>query len=150
MGVHVEIVSIGQHIDLNSGSVVNQLLLRLPDGSTASAAVDETVVKRVIDLNLGGSNAQSSMAPMPQEGFGPIADKPFVDSGGEEGNVTVFGGEETQPTPQEAPIMPTQSMRSRTVPMNSHGYPIVPNNGVDPGEVVGPGSDVDEDGVAQA
>jgi len=45
-----------------------------------------------------------------------------------------------------------QPTRMVNVPMDSHGYPIVPNNGgVDPASVVGGTSgDADEDGVGQA
>jgi hypothetical protein len=45
------------------------------------------------------------------------------------------------------PIMPGVARRARTVQSDDHGYPIVSNADVDPGEVVAGGDDIDEDGV---
>lgn len=47
------------------------------------------------------------------------------------------------------PILPGVGSRGRTVQKDDLGYPIVDNGGVDPGEIVGTGDDVDEDGVGQ-
>jgi hypothetical protein len=47
------------------------------------------------------------------------------------------------------PILPHQARPARTVLADEYGYPIVSNSDVDPGEVVGSGDDVDEDGIGQ-
>jgi hypothetical protein len=46
-----------------------------------------------------------------------------------------------------SPIMPGVARRARTVQSDDFGYPIVSSSDVDPGEVVGSGDDIDEDGV---
>lgn len=48
-----------------------------------------------------------------------------------------------------SPILPGKTARVRTVPADEYGYPIVSNAGVDPGEIVGGGDELDEDGVGQ-
>lgn len=48
-----------------------------------------------------------------------------------------------------SPILPQRTQSARTVPKNEWGYPIVSNADVDPGEVVGSGDVVDEDGIGQ-
>lgn len=47
-----------------------------------------------------------------------------------------------------SPMIPG-TVRGRTVPANEKGYPILNDGTVDPGEVVGGGDDVDDDGVGQ-
>jgi hypothetical protein len=47
------------------------------------------------------------------------------------------------------PILPGTQNRGRTVQADEWGYPIVDDAGIDPGEIVGTGDDVDEDGVGQ-
>ena len=47
------------------------------------------------------------------------------------------------------PILPHQARPARTVLADEYGYPIVSNSDVDPGEVVGSGDDIDEDGIGQ-
>jgi hypothetical protein len=48
-----------------------------------------------------------------------------------------------------SPVLPAQSRRARTVQKDEMGYPIVSNSDIDPGEVIGSGDDIDEDGIGQ-
>jgi hypothetical protein len=65
MGVPVEIISIGQQVDLDSGAMLHQLSIRLPDGSTVRATVDEDVVQRVLAVRGEAFTPESSPSPAP-------------------------------------------------------------------------------------
>jgi hypothetical protein len=157
VGIHVEIVSLLQEVNLDTMGMTNMLVLRLPNDDQVKLPVSEEDTQRILNARVGAPPVQVEALPPPRsipETAAPTAatSLQFTDKGAAE-----FGGDplpEPTPTPEVAstPTAVASSPRRRLqVTKDAFGYPVVHGmEGSDPGEITerGTGASADEDGVA--
>lgn len=91
MGVLAEIVRLGQDLDLDTGKMVESLILRLEDGTTVRAIVSSDVVEAVLN-QLAASKVGVPNNPVP-------AEEPREEFTQERDGSLVFGGAAPAPPP---------------------------------------------------
>lgn len=154
--INVVITHIGQSLDLKRRSFDHTVKLELPDGQVISATVDEQSVERLMKFVANDESPDQMELPTSADPFsdGQYADQPahlFGGAGSITSPVLSEASEQmTLPvtTPVERPEPPVpypQPSRTRTVPKDEYGYPIVRGSGVDVEALVSGG--MDDDGV---
>ena len=170
MGISVEIVSVGQQLDVDTGRSFNTLVFRL-SGRVFDAMVDDAAVELVTGL-IGQGLARRQVAnpiepvdqppPSPEmsafnsreaqalAGDGALMTSVFgAESEGAKLKVSDFPMQPVQPPAQHGSVgILSEPPERLSVMKNEMGYPIIRGaNRKDVGEVVGTGEQ-DEDGVA--
>lgn len=170
--MQVELVSVQQNVNIDSGAMENFVILKLPNASTLRLPLSDQDLDVIVQLRRGGAPPPAPEPPAPIVNNPGMSSGSFpLDYGGEEANeltggngegVGVFGGVESVEQLQDAirtadrtqaapapPQQPQQPRRAKQVQMTEWGYPRVAAEAgaVDPGEVVGHGDNIDEDGV---
>jgi hypothetical protein len=146
VGIQVEIVSILQEVDLNTLGMSNHLVLLLPNKEKIKVPVSDEDAQRILSARTGGEFQPAAPAPPVAEDPIPATELKLNTSEDEEASFE-FGGGGTQPEPKTETPAPTPR-RKLQVTKNEYGYPVVQGMpGKDPGEIVGGGTNQDEDGV---
>ena len=163
MSLLVEIVSVLQTIDLRSGRTANSLVLGLPDGLKFQVGIDEASLQVLLARAALATGATSTPEddPVPSTDEGTtnltFGSNEVEDPRIEPDQVAVFGVEApkaqtSQPSAGHKAVEiqgQVPRVRKQKPAMDDMGYPVMPANsgGRDPGEIVGTGSNQDEDGV---
>jgi hypothetical protein len=122
-----QIKGLAQDMDLETGKMTTALVLRLSNGETIKATIEESVAEKVLGLSAQVTNAPSEEErqtrqadPEPlQNGY--VMTTPSVDM------VEVFGGTSAPPQEERQPErLPAPPVRKQAVAKDSYGYPIVP------------------------
>ena len=168
MGIKIEIVSVAQLVDFDNDKMDNQMIVRLPDGTTFPISVSDTAMAKILSqrAELFAGTPQSDDSPdvvsslseqpttLGHVRFGAPDGREFATDGNSSETISVFGGDAPTGSPQIVHVEePAPEIHKRPqVSRNAMGYPVVHvEGGKDPGEITGggDGAERDEDGVAQ-
>jgi hypothetical protein len=153
----VKLSRIVQSINLESGLISNSLIIELPTGEEAALAIDEQNLEVIIRAHQAGayepvpSNPQPVVTPQqPVHKDSANAASKDLDEVVTSVPPSLGGATAHLPSPAgQAATLPQAALNGRRVEMDEWGYPRIVNRTdvMDPGEVVGEGGNVDEDGV---
>lgn len=138
----IDLVSLSQEMNLESGVVIDYFVLRLPSGHFVRAVVDEEAA-RMVHRMTQGVPVQPPDQPEPDAFFD--GDSP---ADADDDSAAILEAR-MRARPDGNLELPRRRVRSVTA--DEFGNPVVKvAGGVDTGEVVGTSDEYDEDGIGQA
>ena len=145
------ILGLVQNVNFEDDEIVTRAVIRLSNGATIHATVDDEAADILVRLNVQTRGGHTVPSPRPEMPLSDAAEDPFLQTPAAEdsfGKPTIFGG--TDDVLEDAPVAPTHAIappplspnagvvelpngkrvvRSRSVPADGSGYPIVQARG---------------------